>query len=94
MLHFLFSQVQYSQRLSKEVEQMNMKNVHSSHLKAIGYDKQSQTLIVEFHGGRIYQYSNVPALEYQALMSAPSHGTYFDRNIRKHTERYPYIELT
>lgn len=72
---------------------MNMKKVQSSHLKAVGYDKQSQTLIIEFHGGRIYQYSNVPAFEYEGLMSASSHGTYFDRNIRKHQERYPYTEI-
>ena len=73
---------------------MKMKNVQSSHLKAVGYDSQSQILIVQFHGGRIYQYSNVPASEYQGLMSASSHGTYFDRYIKKHPERYPYVELT
>lgn len=49
---------------------MEMKNVQSSHLKAVGYDNQSQILVVQFH------------------------GTYFDRNIKKHPERYPYIELT
>ncbi|MBQ6113915.1 MAG: KTSC domain-containing protein [Synergistaceae bacterium] len=73
---------------------MKMKNVQSSHLKAVGYDSQSQILIVQFHGGRIYQYSNVPASEYQGLMSASSYGTYFDRYIKKHPERYPYVELT
>ena len=73
---------------------MEMKNVQSSHLKAVGYDNQSQILVVQFHGGRIYQYSNVPASEYHGLMSASSHGTYFDRNIKKHPERYPYVELT
>ncbi len=73
---------------------MEMKAVNSSHLKAVGYDEARQILIIEFHGSRIYRYSNVPAYEYEGLMNASSHGTYFDRNIRKHPERYPYVELT
>jgi hypothetical protein len=57
--------------------------VSSSNLASIGYDASSATLEVEFKSGEIYQYFEVPAHEYEALMQASSHGTYFNKNIRK-----------
>lgn len=64
--------------------------VTSSNLQSVGYDLDSETLEVEFHDGSVYQYSNVPQGEYDALMSADSKGTYFSANIRN---RYPYTKL-
>lgn len=60
---------------------MKREPVSSSNLASIGYE--NETLEVEFLGGGIYQYHNVPEREYLALMSASSHGQYFDRNIKK-----------
>jgi len=62
---------------------MNRTPVTSSNLKAVGYDSASSTLEVEFAHGGIYQYLNVPASKYAALMAASSHGSYFDANIKK-----------
>ena len=62
---------------------MNRTPVKSSHLRSVGYDENTGILEVEFHDRRIYQYSNVPASVYLGLMSASSHGIYFDRHVIK-----------
>ena len=62
---------------------MNRTPVSSSNLKSIGYDLASNTLEVEFLHGGIYQYFNVPKARFDGLMSASSHGEYFDANIKK-----------
>jgi len=61
---------------------MQRQSVSSSNLSAIGYDAESQVLEIEFKDGKVYAYSNVPESEYDALMSAASHGKYFSANIR------------
>ncbi len=67
---------------------MKRKSVDSSNIASIGYDEHSQTLEIEFNSGRIYQYFNVPSSEYNALMNASSHGTYFNQNIKNGGYRY------
>lgn len=69
---------------------MNRQHVISSNLSAVGYDASDGTLEVEFHGGRIYQYSDVPASVYRGLLDAPSKGSYFHAHIRN---AYPYRRL-
>lgn len=65
--------------------------VSSSNIAAIGYDQDSGTLEVEFlRGGAVYQYSGVPAGEYEGLMNANSKGKYFGANIKNH---YSYVKL-
>ena len=64
--------------------------VTSSSLCSVGYDPESSTLDIEFNSGKVYRYSGVPTEEHQSLMSASSHGTYFNANIR---DRYPYMKL-
>ena len=61
---------------------MNRTTVTSSNLMSVGYDAKSLTLEVEFHGGSVYQYFDVPELKHQELMQAESHGIYFNANIR------------
>ena len=69
---------------------MDRQYVNSSSLVSVGYDVNFQTLEIEFQGGRIYQYFDVPVGEHEALMSAPSHGQYFAYNIRNN---YRYAQL-
>lgn len=57
--------------------------VSSSNLASIGYDANGAVLEVEFNHGGIYQYSGVPEEIFQGLMSAGSHGTYFDKFVKK-----------
>lgn len=61
---------------------IGMTTVESSVLAAIGYDTTNQELWVEFRSGLIYYYLGVPAAAYQAFLSAPSKGAYFNQHIR------------
>lgn len=69
---------------------MERTNVRSSNLKSIGYDEETETLEIEFKGGSVYQYTNVPKGIHASLMNASSHGKYVHRFIR---ERYPTKRL-
>jgi len=69
---------------------MERTSVSSSNIRSIGYDTDSTTLEIEFNTGGVYQYSGVPQGEYDALMAAASHGTYFSAHIKK---VYPFVKL-
>jgi len=61
--------------------------VFSSNLRSVGYDHYTQTLEIEFRGGRLYAYYHVPESRYNGLMSAGSKGSYF-HNYIKHAFSY------
>lgn len=65
-------------------------SVSSSHVRAIGYDEETQTLEVEFNNGAVYQYSDVPKEEHEGLMNADSKGKYMHANVKP---RYPVSKL-
>ena len=69
---------------------MDRTPVSSSNLASVGYEATSMLLEIEFLSGSIYQYFDVPQSEFQELMLATSHGTYFTANIR---DRYRCIKL-
>ena len=71
---------------------MERKRVSSSNLSSVGYDDTNEILEIEFNNGGIYQYFDVPSSIYEALMNASSHGTYFDRNIKKAGYRFKKIQ--
>jgi hypothetical protein len=60
---------------------MEMIPVTSSNLKAIGYEPDSATLVIEFKNGSAYEYYDVPQFEFDGLRGASSHGTYANENI-------------
>ena len=53
-------------------------------LRLVGYDPQLQVLEVVFNTGDRYRYKEVPAFEYEGLMSAASIGQYMHRHIIDH----------
>lgn len=69
---------------------MNRIKVNSSNLATVGYDEKNEILEIEFNHGGVYQYFDVPIEEYEALMNASSHGSYFHSNIR---DVYEYVKL-
>ena len=69
---------------------MNRKSVSSSSILSVGYDSEEGTLEVEFITRSVYQYFNVPFSQYTALMIAPSHGEYFNENIKG---KYSYNKI-
>jgi len=56
--------------------------VQSRLLARIAYNYQRTILQLEFHGGMVYQYFQVPHQTYQDLLQADSKGAYFNRRIR------------
>ncbi|MCL5429332.1 MAG: KTSC domain-containing protein [Chloroflexi bacterium] len=56
--------------------------VASTTMSSMGYDLESRTLEIEFVGGAIYQYFDVPEEIYQGLLSAESKGRYFNLVIK------------
>ena len=63
---------------------MERQPVKSSEISSIGYDPKSKILEIEFRSGRIYQYLNVHESEFKGLMTASSHESYFQANIKNH----------
>ena len=61
--------------------------VESTTLATVAYDEARNLLQLEFRSRAIYQYFGVPAAVHQALLGAPSKGSYFNQFIRG---RFPY----
>lgn len=61
---------------------INRVRVQSSVIAEIGYDHATMILEVAFHAGSVYQYSDVPAEVYHALVSTESVGRLFDEEVR------------
>jgi hypothetical protein len=62
---------------------MEMKQVKSSNINAIGYDADARELHLEFHGGRVHIYSDVNADVHEAMLKADSIGKFFHSNINR-----------
>jgi hypothetical protein len=60
-------------------------------LASVGYDKAMAVLEVAFVGGGVYQYFEVPSGVYAGLMSASSHGTYFDAHVKQAGYRFTKV---
>jgi len=69
---------------------MELHNVVSSNLSKVGYDAGSQTLLIVFKTGSVYEFANVPESSFIELMQSPSIGTFFSKNIRR---RFPYKKV-
>ena len=53
----------------------------SSVLRAARYVEEQELLDLEFRSGAIYRYFEFPAHQFRALLSADSHGQYFNHYI-------------
>lgn len=61
----------------------------STVIAAFSYDPPSHTLAVRFTSGRRYRFHDVPLETYEAMRTAFSKGSFFNRQIRgryRHTE--------
>lgn len=61
---------------------MNSTFVESATLATVAYDRDRELLQLEFRSREIYAYFGVPAAVHQALLQAPSKGSFFNRVIR------------
>lgn len=64
--------------------------VSSEAIASAGYESADRSLEIEFVGGGVYRYYEVPEAIYEQLMSADSHGRYFMAHIR---DSYRYERL-
>jgi uncharacterized protein len=64
--------------------------VSSRSIVSVGYDAETETLEIEFVGGRIYQYFDVSQAVYEALMTSDSLGGFVNTKVK---ERYRYHRL-
>jgi len=61
---------------------MHVTAVESTTLATVAYDQARKLLQLEFRSRAIYQYFGVPAAVHEALLGAPSKGSYFNGFIR------------
>jgi hypothetical protein len=66
---------------------MRITTVESTTLATVAYDEARKLLQLEFGSRAVYRYFGVPTTVHQALLGAPSKGSYFNQAIRG---RYPY----
>ena len=59
-----------------------MQPVSSSNIAAVGYDAENQMVYVQFLNGSTYAYKDVPEHEFESLRTAPSVGSYLNRNYK------------
>ena len=69
---------------------MNVIAVESSTLATVAYDITRELLQLEFNSRARYHYFGVPATVHEALLRAPSKGSYFNQAIRG---RFPYSRV-
>ncbi len=69
---------------------MHITGVASTTLSTIAYDGIRNLLQLEFRSRAVYHYFGVPAAVHEALLGAPSKGSYFNQAIRG---RYPYVRV-
>ena len=62
---------------------VEMIQVSSSNVQAIGYDEANQILYVMFNNNSLYSYQGVPIGEFWGLQNASSVGGYLNQNIKK-----------
>lgn len=67
---------------------MERTSIKSSDLVSVGYDADKEELEVEFRGGKVYRYYEIPQDLYDGFMDASSKGKYFHRKVKKANYRY------
>lgn len=61
---------------------MTRKPVSSTSIRSLGYDAENQILEVELKHGGVYQYFQVSADDYAAMLASESIGRYYTKHIK------------
>jgi lysyl-tRNA synthetase class 2 len=61
---------------------MHRLSVESTAVESVGYDARTRTLEVEYVGGGVYRYLDVPPRVHETLMRADSHGSFVNRRVK------------
>jgi len=65
---------------------MNHIHLHSSTVKSIAHDPETETMEVTFHSGKTYSFRNVSAQKFENFRLAPSPGKHFAANFRSNPD--------
>lgn len=69
---------------------IEMTEVESSNVKALGYDESRHLMYVEFIKSGYYAYAHVPKEVFDNWLTAESKGKYFHAHIK---EKFEYMKL-
>ncbi len=69
---------------------MRLIPVHSSSVRAVGYDEEREVLYIQFIDGDLYEYYEVPAGEVIDLFQTESIGWFVNKRIKP---QYKYRKL-
>jgi hypothetical protein len=78
---------------------IEMREVESSQIAAIGHDRETNTLAIRFPPKKstgvsdVYHYKNVGAEMFAEFLVAESHGSFFIQRIKKNPVDYPYEKV-
>ena len=61
---------------------MQMQQVESSNIQAIGYDRGRKVLGVQFKNRKAFEYADVPESVFLGMMDAESKGGYFASSVK------------
>lgn len=64
-------------------------SVQSANIRAVAYEKDTETLYIRFDNG-VYAYDGVEPVTYQSFLGAGSKGSFFHQNIKG---SYPYSRV-
>jgi hypothetical protein len=70
--------------------EIEMYPVSSSNISEVGYDTSNETVLVRFLNNALYAYKGVPETTFEELRTAPSVGSYINRNFKN---VYPYERI-
>jgi hypothetical protein len=78
-------------RMGHAVRHIEMQDVRSSSIAAVGYDLRRQTLRIRFVGGDAYDYLHVAHEVFRQLLDAPSKGRFINYEVKP---RFPYRRVS
>ncbi|MDW3684871.1 KTSC domain-containing protein [Cupriavidus sp. CV2] len=78
---------------------IDMQEVESSQIFAIGHDAETNTLAIRFRDRRtnaptsLYHYSNFTADDFKAFSEAESKGAHHGKHIKPYDKKHPYTKV-
>lgn len=80
-------------------KQIQLQPVKSSQLHAVGHDKETNTLAIQFKNWKgevkpeAYHYANFTCDQFDEFMKAESLGSHFGKNIKPKTVEHPFTKV-
>lgn len=75
-----------------------MDAVESSQIEAIGHDRETNTLGIQFKSksgaGSVYHYENFTAEQFTAFKNAQSIGAHFGKFIKPFADQFPFVKIS